>query len=580
MSDLSSNILFDLPKNKSASIKVIGVGGGGSNAVNYMYEEGITGVDFVVCNTDAQALNNSSVPNKIQLGASITEGLGAGANPEIGEQAAIESLEEIKSLLNENTKMVFITAGMGGGTGTGAAPVIAGIARDLGILVVGIVTIPFYFEGKRRTEQAEEGINKLRKYVDSLIVINNNKLRELYGNLGYKSGFAKADEVLTTASKGIAEVITHHYRQNIDLKDAKTVLSNSGTAIMGSAKATGENRAHQAIADALDSPLLNDNKITGAKNVLLLIVSGNNEVTLDEIGIINDYIQSEAGHNANIIMGIGEEPALDDAIAVTIVATGFPIDDQRYTGKEEEKIFHTLVEDQVISKKMPVTNNRVNTNLNAHLTQKSQEKVKIHVLEEEEENKPTHFFTPSQQKNLDETSFSHALFDLEEFNNTHQPTENKTNEEVIFESKKMALPLAEKEEIRVFSLEDDFEEEKEAVLFDDEFQFQLKNPEIETKPNSIIVDKEQEEISPFDTPINKALQDSIEERRKRLKKFNYQFSSSIQQNSANLSSPAFARQGVELNEKTESKPSQYIIGEGKNNETIIKPNGFLHNNAD
>lgn len=582
MSDLSSNILFDLPKFKSASIKVIGVGGGGSNAVNYMYEEGIDGVDFVVCNTDAQALNNSSVPNKIQLGASVTEGLGAGANPEIGEQAAMESMEEIKSLLNENTKMVFITAGMGGGTGTGAAPVIAGIARDLGILVVGIVTIPFYFEGKRRTEQAEEGIQKLRKYVDSLIVINNNKLRELYGNLGYKSGFAKADEVLTTASKGIAEVITHHYRQNIDLRDAKTVLSNSGTAIMGSAKATGENRAHQAIADALDSPLLNDNKITGAKNVLLLIVSGNSEVTLDEIGIINDYIQSEAGHNANIIMGIGEEPNLDDAIAVTIVATGFPIDDQRYTGKEEEKIFHTLVEDQIISKKMPITNNRINTNLNSQLAQKSQEKVNIHVLEEEEEIKVTPLFASSQAKNTEEFSFSNALFDLEELKSTNQPIENESIDEIVFEPKKIAAaPLEEKEEIQIFSLEEeDCGDEKEVALFDNEFQFQLKNTEVEMNPTTFIAEKEQEDLSPFETPINKALQDSIEERRKRLKKFNHQFSNSIQQNSGNMNSPAFARQGVELNEKTDNTPSQYVIGEGNNNEIVLKPNGFLHNNAD
>lgn len=289
------NISFDLPKNQSNVIKVIGVGGGGSNAINHMFRQGIKGVDFVICNTDAQALQNSPVPNKIQLGVSLTEGLGAGANPEVGEQSAIESLEEIKNMLDSNTKMVFITAGMGGGTGTGAAPIIAKMAKDMDVLTVGIVTMPFQFEGKMRNEQAQKGIENLRRHVDSLIVINNNKLREVYGNLGFKAGFSKADEVLSTASRGIAEVITHHYTQNIDLRDAKTVLSNSGTAIMGSASAHGENRAQVAIMNALDSPLLNDNKITGAKNVLLLIVSGTSEITLDEIGEINDHIQNEAG---------------------------------------------------------------------------------------------------------------------------------------------------------------------------------------------------------------------------------------------------------------------------------------------
>ena len=323
------NISFDLPKNQSNVIKVIGVGGGGSNAINHMFKQGIKGVDFIVCNTDSQALQNSPVPNKIQLGVNLTEGLGAGANPEVGQQSAIESIAEIEKMLDSNTKMVFITAGMGGGTGTGAAPVIAQLAKERDILTVGIVTIPFQFEGKVRSEQALAGVERLRKQVDSLVVINNNKLREVYGNLGFKAGFSKADEVLATASRGIAEVITHHYTQNIDLKDAKTVLSNSGTAIMGSATAAGSDRAKQAISSALDSPLLNDNKITGAKNVLLLIVSGTdeaNEITIDEIGEINDFIQSEAGYNANIIMGVGEEEALGEAISVTVIATGFNIE--------------------------------------------------------------------------------------------------------------------------------------------------------------------------------------------------------------------------------------------------------------
>ena len=346
------NISFDLPKNQSNVIKVIGVGGGGSNAINHMFKQGIKGVDFVVCNTDSQALQNSPVPNKIQLGVSLTEGLGAGANPEVGQQSAIESIAEIEKMLDSNTKMVFITAGMGGGTGTGAAPVIAQLAKERDILTVGIVTIPFQFEGKVRSEQALAGVERLRKQVDSLVVINNNKLREVYGNLGFKAGFSKADEVLATASRGIAEVITHHYTQNIDLKDAKTVLSNSGTAIMGSATAFGSDRAKQAIISALDSPLLNDNKITGAKNVLLLIVSGTdeaNEITIDEIGEINDFIQSEAGYNANIIMGVGEEEALGEAISVTVIATGFNVEQQaEIVNTEPKKIIHSLEDEQKI----------------------------------------------------------------------------------------------------------------------------------------------------------------------------------------------------------------------------------------
>ena len=347
MDNISTDINFDLPKNKSNVIKVIGVGGGGSNAINYMFQQGIMGVDFVVCNTDAQALEKSSVPIKIQLGASLTEGLGAGANPEVGKQSAEESYEDLHTLLSTQTKMVFITAGMGGGTGTGAAPIIARMAKDLDVLTVAIVTMPFQFEGKIRIEQAQKGMEELKNNVDSLIVINNNKLREVYGNLGFKAGFSKADEVLATAARGIAEVITHHYTQNIDLKDAKTVLTNSGSAIMGSASASGANRAQESIVKALDSPLLNDNKITGCKNVLLLIVSGKEEITIDEIGEINDFIQSEAGNNTNIIMGVGEDPELGDNISVTIIATGFNSDQQHeIVNTEAKKVIHTLEEDQ------------------------------------------------------------------------------------------------------------------------------------------------------------------------------------------------------------------------------------------
>ena len=321
------NLDFDMPQNQSSSIKVIGVGGGGSNAVNYMYHKGIKGVDFVVCNTDQQALDDSPVPTKIQLGVSITEGLGAGAWPLKGRLAAEENINDVIDVLECNTKMVFINAGMGGGTGTGAAPVIAKAAKDLDILTVAIVTIPFVFEGELRMSQAKEGIEEIKKHVDSLIVINNNKLREIYGNLGFKSGFAKADEILATASRGIAEVITQKGHLNIDLNDAKTVLSNSGTAIMGSGTALGDGRAIKAVKGAIESPLLDNNHIRGAKKVLLLIVSGTEEVTFEEMGEISDFIQDqvmiEGGTPADIIMGVAEDEELESSINVTVVATGF-----------------------------------------------------------------------------------------------------------------------------------------------------------------------------------------------------------------------------------------------------------------
>ncbi|MFC6266817.1 cell division protein FtsZ [Frigoriflavimonas asaccharolytica] len=334
---------FDLPKGNSSIIKVIGVGGGGNNALKHMYERGINGVDFVVCNTDAQTLDNNPVAHKVQLGITMTEGLGAGADPEVGEKAAIESIDEIKAALGQNTKMVFITAGMGGGTGTGAAPVIAKIAREMGILTIGIVTIPFSFEGKRRLDQAELGLEKLRENVDSLIVINNDKLRQQFGNLGFKQGFAKADEVLTNAAKGMAEVITGYFDVNIDFRDAKSVLANSGTALISTGLASGENKAEEAVRKALDSPLLNDNKITGAKNVLLLIRSGSEEVTMDEIGVIMDHIQKEAGHTAEIIFGVGSDEELGDAVSVLVIATGFA-KENRINDGYTEKIKYTLAD--------------------------------------------------------------------------------------------------------------------------------------------------------------------------------------------------------------------------------------------
>lgn len=324
---MSNEILnFDLPQERLSIIKVIGVGGGGSNAVNHMFRQGIKDVNFVICNTDAQALEKSPVPVKIQLGSSLTEGRGAGNKPDMGRQAAIENLNDVVDVLSSNTKMVFITAGMGGGTGTGAAPVIAKAAKEMGILTVGIVTIPFRFEGTRRINQAIEGINELKQFVDSLLIINNERLREIYGDLTFTEAFAKADNVLTIAAKGIAEIITVHGILNVDFADVQTVMTDSGIAIMGSASAEGEGRAIGAIREALTSPLLNDNNIRGTKNILLNITSGTDEITMDEIGEITDFVQEAAGKNADIIWGHGIDETLGNKINVTIIATGFASD--------------------------------------------------------------------------------------------------------------------------------------------------------------------------------------------------------------------------------------------------------------
>ncbi len=317
---------FDLPQKNTSIIKVVGVGGGGSNAVNYMFHQGITDVDFIICNTDSQALASSQIPIKIHLGKQLTEGLGAGNQPGVGREAAVESLEEINSVLGNNTKMVFITAGMGGGTGTGAAPVIAKAAKELGILTVAIITLPFRFEGEKRMNNAIKGVQEINKHVDSLLVINNERLRDIYGNLGVREAFSKADNVLTVAAKGIAEIITKKGYVNVDFADVQTVMKESGVAVLGSGTAEGENRAMNAIEDALNSPLLNSNDISGAKNILLNISFGDNEITMDEIYEITEYAQEKAGNNADLIWGYNQEESLAEKINVTVIATGFETD--------------------------------------------------------------------------------------------------------------------------------------------------------------------------------------------------------------------------------------------------------------
>src|SRR5678810_74244 len=318
-------IQFDLPKEQSSIIKVIGVGGGGSNAVNHMFSQNIEGVNFIICNTDAQAIALSRVPNKIQLGPHLTQGLGAGANPDIGRQATEESLEEIKRILEVNTKMAFITAGMGGGTGTGGAPILAKICKDLGILTVGIVTTPFSYEGRKRIQQAEEGINRLKEHVDTLLVISNDKLRHQFGNLTMKAAFAKADNVLATAAKCITDVINSTGQINVDFADVCTVMKSGGVAILGNAACEGEDRAQRAIEEALNSPLLNDSEIRGAKWILININSseGEHEFTMDEVDIIQNHLLAQAGDHSDVILGLGYDNSLGDQIGITLIATGF-----------------------------------------------------------------------------------------------------------------------------------------------------------------------------------------------------------------------------------------------------------------
>ena len=638
MSGEFDNILFEMPKSQSNTIKVIGVGGGGSNAVNHMFQQDIKGVDFVICNTDAQALENSSIPNKIQLGVNLTSGLGAGANPEVGEQAAKESIKEIQEMLNTQTKMVFITAGMGGGTGTGAAPIIAKIAKDMDILTVGIVTMPFQFEGRMRSKQAQAGIDELRNNVDSLIVINNNKLREVYGNLGFKAGFSKADEVLSTAARGIAEVITHHYKQNIDLHDAKTVLSNSGTAIMGSAKEEGTSRAKSAIVKALDSPLLNDNKITGAKNVLLLIVSGTNEVTLDEIGEINDFIQTEAGFEANIIMGIGEDKDIGDAIAVTVVATGFALDQQsNITNTEVKKTVYTLEDEQkatydfsdTILSKTPLVKDPIDTT----------EKKIIHVLEVDDE--PEHQEEREEfQMDLIPTSevirnstvvYDEILSeDISEDDFIITNISPVVEEEVKDESSSIQpdllfdLPINDFEEIKInkeeirheltpdiLNLEvtdpqeiiadkkdesvtkhilEDFDIQptigksssinKDSKELEQELQFELKTSIPQSEINEI--EASSEEVSPMSLTITE-LQKRAEERRQKMKGFNYKFTDQMNKNIDEIErQPAYKRLGVNLDESSSiiSKSKTTLSTDDNDDIQLKSNNSFLHDNVD
>ncbi|PLW94426.1 MAG: cell division protein FtsZ, partial [Marinilabiliales bacterium] len=450
--------------NQASIIKVFGIGGGGSNAVNHMYRQGIRGVDFLICNTDAQALENSPVPNKLQIGYNLTEGRGAGNMPDVGKEAAEESRKEIEEVLSKDTRMVFITAGMGGGTGTGAAPVIAEIAKEMDVLTVGIVTMPFSFEGRKRRQQAEIGIEAIRENVDSLLIINNDKVREFYGNLKLTEAFAKADDILSIAAKGISELITVTGYINVDFEDVKTVMKDSGVAIMGIGMAEGENRALTAVEDALNSPLLNDNEITGAKNILLYIASGNDEITMDEVTEISDYIQDAAGESAEIIWGNGTDEALGDAISVTVVATNFnaqPIEEAQSTRIVELK--EETHEEQMEEQEMTVIDRSQNTVVQPPELPKEpvREKITIKLTEETEDN--------VNEQNMETESFYSEHLN-EEF-------EDMAEEQVMPREEEMPQPeeqenLQSKQQERIQSLKD--------------YNFKIQSPEdmeeMEQKP--------------------------------------------------------------------------------------------------
>ena len=545
---------FDMPKEQSSIIKVIGVGGGGSNAVNHMYRQGIKGVDFIVCNTDHQALDISPVPTKIPLGQSLTEGRGAGSIPEIGKNAAIEDLEEIKEILAKNTKMIFVTAGMGGGTGTGAAPVIAQTARDMGILTVGIITVPFTFEGRKRRTQAEDGIEQMRDAVDTLLVINNDKLREMFGNLSLVNAFEQADDVLAIAAKGIAEVISVTGQINVDFNDVNTVMKDSGVAIMGSAEAEGEDRATKCVEQALSSPLLNDNNIEGATYVLLNITYGDKAVLMDEISDITDYIQEEAGSTADVIWGHGHDETLGEKLCVTIIATGF------------KTTPHTGLSFKAPKKKRMNLEDERPTEITQEIESPVGEETIITADKE-----------PQPVEDVDETTTKKYFLEEEEVD--HSIAEEKENSQILTEINTdyvapIPSPELEKNDGKIRFL-----------LEDDEVEDEVSEKEIELK-----VDQNVEESISFqpqeENKLNEA-KEIIDERLERIKKATQKLRSPLGLNEME-NVPAYKRRNIELddvNPSSESEVSKYTLWEsegddGEKRTGLSDNNSFLHDNVD
>lgn len=568
-----SILKFNLPKNQSSVIKVIGVGGGGSNAVNYMFEQGIVGVDFAVCNTDLQALEASPITTKIQIGENLTEGLGAGANPEVGRKAAEESIERITELLESNTKMLFITAGMGGGTGTGAAPVIARIAREKEILTVGVVTVPFWTEGGFRKEYAEKGLEDLRQNVDTLLVINNDKLIEVYGDLTLRQAFAKANEVLNTATKGIAEVISQTLMVNIDLNDAKRVLKDSGSAVMGQAIASGENRAVEAVEAALDSPLLHDNNIKGAQQVLLKIVTGSeNEIRMTELFKIKKHIQDAAGGDVNIIEGVGVEDGLGESISVTVVATGFKSSKTIGPKESDSKKVYVLDKEepavQEIEKEVENTNN---------FPQDNEEEVQA-TLEFDVDESPTFDFDLSSQSVDPIVNFSN-----DQIETVTEPILPQT-ESTIEQMPEPIINLEDDDELIIHSL--DLEEDTNT-----EFGFLPQEEECQeeeiTQPEEVISEIKDEELKDELTQINHGVtaeQMAIRSRQRMDRLRNISMKLRTPSGLTDLENqPAYKRREVQLDNishSSESDVSKYTLAKDSDDNPVIKPNNFLHDNVD
>lgn len=599
---------FDIPKEQSSIIKVIGVGGGGSNAVNHMFLQGIKDVNFVICNTDAQALEMSPVPNKIQLGPTLTKGRGAGSHPAVGQQATMESMQEIKSILEKNTEMVFITAGMGGGTGTGGAPVIAKLARDMGILTIGIVTVPFGFEGKRRKSQAVEGLEMMKHYVDAIIVISNDKLRDLCGNLEFNSAFAKADDVLATAAKGIAEIITVPGYVNVDFEDVKTVLRGSGLAIMGSGKAEGEGRALHAVRSALQSPLLSDSDITGARSILLNITSGTKPVLMDEIAEITEFVQEAAGNDCDIIWGNCNDESLGEHLLVTVIATGFETMEQRETRLKNTQIKVTHIDTSVISRVEKVKH-EIKVEIEPEPEAELQEpEAKIILVKEEPVQDPkeelkTEDKRHKKESNPDPAQFS---FDFGLFAQTDsdQPEfiPEPVKEEPLFELKTLE-PVAEQEfpeqeviappvemHLKQMQEQEEIVPEQEPELHTDEFILEVRS---ETSDEMTEMESSGEEYTMRHEEVHSTaknerlitnedkLQVAGNDRVNRLKSLSFKLSGNNLEEIEKV--PAYLRREVELDETPDAREinvSKYNIAQGENGPEIKKNNTFLHDNVD
>ncbi len=554
---------FEMLKDKSSIIKVIGVGGGGGNAVNHMYRQGITGVDFIICNTDAQALEFSPIPNKVQLGASLTEGMGAGSIPEVGKNSAIENIDDIKNMLGSTTKMLFITAGMGGGTGTGASPIIAKAAKELDILTVAIITTPFSFEGKRRKMQADDGLEELKKYVDSYLVISNDRLRDIFGNLTLGSAFSQADDILTTAAKGIAEIITVPGYINVDFKDVRTVMKDSGVCIMGSHAVDGEDRALAAVEGALASPLLKDNEIEGARYILLNISSGLKEVTMDEVTIITDYIQDKAGLSADLIWGNCKDDSLEDKISVTIIATGFQTTEQRAKDKDSIKKISLLTPEEA-----PLVT-PIEETVNSFITPKETIFSNEPVLKAQPKEKQPDLFgdlfngskSVTVTTTFEETT---AVF--------HQLAEEEHTEEELPQAQEVGF-------------------EFELKVAETEFVFDTPIAVAQEEMNEVVVEESQpiaevEALSADQDKTDESIEEQLrksKERILRLKDLSMKLrTTNGLQELENV--PAYQRKQMNLPQiqhSSESQVSRFTLTNDQEGETGIRPNNsFLHDNVD